>query len=174
VSTFGFDGGPASPPEVPRKPLVIELVPAGSWGDNLRSRFTKARWDALRKAQYRRANYKCECCGESGVNQGYAWPVECHEIWSYDESTRIQKLEGLIALCPGCHRVKHSGRTISVDGPKGMEEVTHRLMMVNRWSEKQAVQHITEAFSTWERRSALDWTLDITSLQPDSSSPGTE
>jgi 5-methylcytosine-specific restriction endonuclease McrA len=59
----------------------------------------------LRKRTYRQANYRCQVCGGRGSKH----PVECHEIWHYDDENKIQKLMGLIALCPSCHQVKHIG-----------------------------------------------------------------
>jgi hypothetical protein len=88
------------PPDAPR--LSIELVPATSWFDNLRSLLPPAEWDALRKATSQAAGHRCEICG----GRGPKWPVECHERWQYDDATHVQTLTGLIALCPECHRVK--------------------------------------------------------------------
>lgn len=41
--------------------------------------------------------------------RGEKWPVECHEMWQYDDKNHVQKLAGLIALCPDYHKVKHIG-----------------------------------------------------------------
>ena len=82
--------------------LTVELVPRSLWGINLRSELPKSKWDKLRKATYKKANFVCEICG--GV--GRKWPVECHEIWHYDDENKVQRLDGLIALCPPCHQVK--------------------------------------------------------------------
>jgi len=76
---------------------------------NVRSNVTKEEWDKLRKKSYKKAGYKCEICGDKGTNLGYNWPVECHEIWEYDDETHKQILKGLISLCPNCHKVKHVG-----------------------------------------------------------------
>ena len=58
---------------------------------------------------YKKAEYKCElCCGK-----GETHPVECHEIWDFDMQNKVQKLIGLISLCPKCHKVKHSGLAIT-------------------------------------------------------------
>ena len=86
--------------------LTIELVPKTIWYSNLRSELSKAEWDRLRKIAYRKADYHCEICG----GQGPKWPVECHEIWEYDDQNSVQTLKGLTAICPDCHRVKHIGR----------------------------------------------------------------
>ena len=74
--------------------LTVELVPRGQWGANLRSELPKKDWDRLRREQYKKAGYVCEICGGKGSRH----PVECHEIWHYDEDTNTQRLDGLIAL----------------------------------------------------------------------------
>lgn len=137
--------------------LTIELVPKGQWGANLRSALPKSEWDRLRKAAYRKAGYVCEICGGKGPK----WPVECHEIWNYDEDTKTQNLVGLIALCPSCHEVKHMGRTMAVG--KGEKGIAH-LMKVNGWSREDAHHYIEAAFETWSRRSCESWTLDLSWL----------
>lgn len=74
--------------------LTIELVPATSWGNNLRSRLPKKSWNAIRKRVYKEADFKCEICG--GVGKRH--PVECHEVWEYDDVNHIQSLVGFVAL----------------------------------------------------------------------------
>ena len=137
--------------------LTVELVPKGQWGANLRSELPKEQWDRLRKATYAKAGHQCEICG----GRGPKWPVECHERWRYDEDTKAQVLEGLIALCPSCHEVKHIGRAGAVG--RGEEALAH-LMKVNGWSSEDAQHYIEAAFETWARRSRENWTLDLSWL----------
>ena len=146
------------------KPLLVEMVPRTSWGDNLRSRLSKSDWDKLRKRQARFAGWRCEICGESGKDQGFNWPVEGHEIWSYDDKTHVQKLDGIISLCPLCHKVKHFGRTANVDGTDAVVAALKRLMRLNDWTLKQAEKHIKDAFDLWVERSTAPWSLNLTYL----------
>lgn len=134
--------------------LTLDLVPSSSWYDNLRSRLKPAEWDRLRKATYAAAGHRCEVCGGKGRRH----PVEAHEIWEYDDANRVQRLGGLVALCPDCHGVKHFGRSQAVG--KGAQALAH-LMRVNGWSADQAWDHIRQAFETWQRRSEVEWTLDL-------------
>jgi len=138
--------------------LTIELVPSTSWFSNLRSLLSAAEWDKIRKGCYKHADYKCEICG--GV--GPAHPVECHETWEYDEKTSIQKLIGLVSLCPSCHEVKHIG----LAGVKGRhaEAVAH-FCKVNGCSAPEAEKYIQEAFAIWNKRSEQEWDLDIGLLE---------
>ena len=78
--------------------LTIELIPKTCFGSNVRSLFKPKYWDILRKASYKKAGNVCEICSENGKDQGYRHNVECHEIWTYNDTTRTQKLDGLISL----------------------------------------------------------------------------
>jgi len=147
--------------------LLVELVPQSSWGSNLRSELPRKDWDRLRRAQYAKAGNLCEVCGGKGRRH----PVECHEIWSYDDKNHVQTLDGLIALCPGCHEVKHLG----LAGARGRTpEALRHLAKVNGWTHEQALHHAAEAFVLWDQRSRHPWTLDLTWLDRGSEEPGRE
>lgn len=141
--------------------LTIELVPSTSWGDNLRSRLTKAQWDKLRRKCYQMAGYRCEICGDVGLNQGVNWPVECHEVWHYDDEKHVQKLVRLISLCPNCHLSKHIGFAQL----KGKEDAAYfHMQKVNGWTKAQVLAHIRESFNVWQKRSEHPWDLDLSVL----------
>lgn len=137
--------------------LTVELVPSTAWGENLRSILTKEMWDELRKKAYKKAKYRCEICGGKGPK----WPVECHEIWHYDDASHVQTLKGLISLCPDCHSVKHLGFA-HLQG-RGDHSRAH-LAKVNGWSQSEASQYISGVFSQWEERSKSTWELDLSWL----------
>jgi hypothetical protein len=142
--------------------LTIELVPQSSWGNNLRSEanLSKAQWDKLRKASYKRAGYRCEICS----GKGSKWPVECHEIWEYDDQKHIQTLKGLISLCPTCHKAKHIGRTLSVEPPAAQALVLNQLATLNQMTPVQLEEYLVHVFEVWGQRSQHQWTLDLTWL----------
>lgn len=145
-----------------KKPiLTIELVPSTCWFSNVRSQLPKKEWDRLRKESYKQAKYKCEVCGGSGLKQGYKHALECHEIWTYDDETKVQKLDGLISLCVRCHQVKHIGRTTIIG--KQPEAFKH-LEKVNGWDHKEVVDYVAESFIIHRWRSNWYWTLDINML----------
>lgn len=138
--------------------LTIELVPSTCWFSNVRTLLPTKQWDRLRKESYFKAHYKCEICGQVGTDQGRSHPVECHEIWDYDDKKKIQKLIGLISLCPHCHMVKHFGRTTAI----GKQDVAMKhLEEVNGWNHKQAVDYLAEVFAKHDERSKCKWSLDI-------------
>jgi len=134
--------------------LTIELVPQSCFFSNLRNAVSKEDWDRLRHDVYAKANNKCEVCGGRGPN----WPLECHEAWEYDDINGVQKLVGLVGLCPACHEVKHFGRAQTIG--RGGEALAH-LATVNHWSVEQATASVNMAFEVWERRSEETWKQDL-------------
>jgi len=43
-------------------------------------------WDRLRRQVAAEAGERCEIFG----GRGRRWPVECHEVWDYDEEHNVQ------------------------------------------------------------------------------------
>jgi hypothetical protein len=139
--------------------LTVELVPKTCWWSNLRSLADRRTWERIRRQAYLQAEYRCEICGGVGLQH----PVECHEVWRYEETTHTQILVRMIALCPACHEVKHMGLAGIRD--RGKIARAH-LATVNGWSGEQVVAHVAEAFAIYGRRSKLSWKLDLSGLRP--------
>lgn len=138
--------------------LTVELVPKTCWYSNIRTTLPTKEWNRLRKAQYAKAEFKCEICEGSGLDQGYRHALECHEIWTYDDNKKVQKLDGLIALCPKCHMTKHFGRSSAIGK---QAEVLKHMEVVNGWDHKETVTYIAECFDVYTKRSKENWKLDI-------------
>ena len=138
--------------------LEIELVPKTCWFSNVRDHVGAADWDALRKPVFAKAGRACEICG----GRGPKWPVECHETWRYGDKSLTQTLEGLSALCPSCHQVKHIGLA-NLRGRGGAAEA--HLAKVNGWTRAECGRHIRAAFETWAARSEHQWSLDLSWLE---------
>lgn len=140
--------------------LTIELVPSSSWGDNLRSLLSAAQWNALRSACYHNADHKCEVCG--GVGRHH--PVEAHEIWEYQDGPQwIQKLTGLIALCPSCHKCKHMGFA-ATQGPEVFTATLNHFAKVNELDLEEAYEYVNTQFKIHQIRSQMEWTVDTSWL----------
>lgn len=137
-------------------PLTIELIPHSNWNKNVRSEFKKD-WDWIKRLSYKNAGYRCEICG----NIGESHPVECHEIWDFNPETQIQKLMGLISLCPTCHKIKHSGLAIT-NGEESL--VISHLNKINKWKDEDSYKYLNEAFQIYEILSRFDWQLDLSYL----------
>lgn len=134
--------------------LCIELVPQTCWGSNVRDILTQSDWNQVKKHTAFAAGHLCEICG----GKGHKWPVECHEIWEYDDDSQVQSLMGTIALCPDCHLCKHWGYA-SVSGKVGRAE--NHIKKVNGWNDNQLKAHLNKVSLKWAERSHKKWMLDI-------------
>lgn len=136
--------------------LVPEMLPVATWQTNLRTAVSSERWNALRKYCYQAAGHRCEICGERGNPH-----IECHEVWSFDDTRHIQKLERLLATCPKCHKGHHLGQAKRL----GLyEDVLQQLQLVNGWSWEQVREEIAKAEALWRRRTKHAWTVDLSWL----------
>lgn len=139
--------------------LYVDLIPKGAWTVNARSMLRSSEWGRVREHIYRRAEYRCECCGD-GSGQ-----LEAHERWEYIEDGRgggLQKLRRLLALCHWCHAATHMG----LSGLKGKaSEALEHLARVNGMSLKEAQNHVDDAFRLWHERNRISWDTDISILR---------
>lgn len=126
--------------------------------NNVRAVLSASQWNALRGKIADAAWNVCQICGGVGPNH----PVECHEIWEYNEKTKIQRLAGMIALCPDCHMVKHFGYA-RVTGKE--EQAFKHFMKINELKKKEAETAISQAYEVWRKRSLIDWELDLSGLK---------
>lgn len=65
---------------------------------------------------------------------------------------------GSFCLCTRCHRTTHFGYA-EVTGQTAQAHA--HLRTVNRWNVITADDHIAAAVRTWQHRSAVDWSLDL-------------
>ena len=139
--------------------LTVELVPRSCWYSNVRSNVSAAEWNLCKQFVRERSGDRCEICG----GRGSRWPVEAHEVWEYEIKMPrvVQRLVGLIALCPACHEVKHIGRAEAIGR---LRPAVAHLKKVNGWTEEHAMDHLETAFAVWNVRSELPWELDISYL----------
>jgi hypothetical protein len=133
--------------------LTPDLVPTTSWYKNLRNKDPKA-WGKIRKASYAKAGHKCEICGAKGM-------LHCHEQWEYDNIKGIQKLVGLISLCPDCHEVMHIGLA-ELNGR--YENAIQHMMKVNNIGKRKAEEIVRSSFIAWKKLSKIQWELDLSFL----------
>jgi hypothetical protein len=134
--------------------LSVELVPKTCWFSNVRDHVTKGEWDKLRNASYERAGNICEICGGRGEKH----PVECHEIWEYDDDDSTQTLKGLISLCPVCHEAKHIGLAFL----HGRGEMAKKhLSKANNWADEKTEQYLKLVRAIWLERSKHEWKLNF-------------
>ncbi len=136
--------------------LAIELVPESCWYSNLRQVLPHAAWDRLRRQVYAACGYRCAICGARGK-------LHCHEVWSYDDATRVQRLEGLQALCESCHSIKHLGYAgiRASQGQLDYEALVAHFCRVNDCDRATFQRARAAAFAQWEERSRHEWTTDF-------------
>lgn len=135
-------------------PHVVDLIPSSSWCASLANMLTGSSWKVVRDVATARAG-ACEECGAMGV------PLECHEIWSYDEGVGTQKLCELRSVCGHCHETHHLGLA-SVRGR--YPQTMLRLAALNRLMPHEIAEYETEVFSRFERRSSMAWRLDLSMM----------
>lgn len=135
--------------------LNFQLVPDGCWYTNLRSALPREVWDKVRKTAYARAGGRCAICGSPGR-------LEAHEVWEYDDEKYIQKLCGIIAVCPACHEVIHIGRTSLMGREKDAQA---HFMAVNGCTQSEYHAALGEANRVHAERSRHEWVTDISFLQ---------
>ena len=136
--------------------LTIELVPKPLWAVNPRTQMGQSNWDKVRKQVYAEYGYQCGICKAAGR-------LEAHEIWEYDDNALVQRLAGLIALCPGCHQVKHIGRTgmLAAQGKVDLDEIINHFNSVNGCTRQDFLEHFKVVSELWRSRSAKQgWTGD--------------
>lgn len=136
--------------------LTIELVPSTSWYNNIRALVKASDWNVIKDLTFKRAGHRCEICNGTGTK----WPVECHEVWSYDDTGHTQTLVRTIALCPDCHAVKHMGLQMT-KFPNRVPRLLKHLMKVNSMSYEDAEDYVVACFKVHHQRSRHDWTVDI-------------
>jgi hypothetical protein len=145
--------------------LFVDLIPATSWFKNVRSEIPKKVWDSIRKSVYARANDTCEICGRTPAKKN-GDRIECHERWEYlpgpKPGTGIQRLKRFIALCSACHESTHMG----LAEVRGRGEIAKaHFKKVTGMSDQEVRKHIRQAFEIWERRSEMEWILEMPLLE---------
>jgi hypothetical protein len=135
--------------------LVPEMLPVTTWEKNVRHLMGGQAWDRMRKHAYKAAGFRCLICGDQGR-------LEAHESWELSNETCVQRLVGLDALCPLCHKAKHLGiaRRLGMWG-----DVQAQLKRVNNWTDRQLILAIQDTFDVWEQRADWPWTVDLSWLQ---------
>lgn len=143
--------------------LRADLLPATTWGSNLRGLFP-ADWDRLRLPICTAAGNRCEVCGaEAFMDNGRRCRPHCHELWIFEHKNgrHVQRLDTLIALCPDCHRVQHIG----LAGLNSeTDAVIAKLCEVNCWTRQQAQRELNRAQAAYEQRQRYRWDLDLSAL----------
>ncbi|WP_307399694.1 hypothetical protein [Paenibacillus anaericanus] len=142
--------------------LTIELIPRSSWDNNLRSALTPWQWHKLCKYFYESVNHTCEICG--AIKGEEFSRMYCHEVWEYNEDTKIQKLVRLEVLCFKCHAVKHFGLSEALDWIDEKTLIKH-FININGVNKKFFHGYYEDCFEVWRKRNNIDWIVDVGDIE---------
>ena len=140
-------------------PLRLELVPQ-SCCSGLREQLPPRDWVRLRDELLVATRHCCQACG---VSNGPERPVNCQEVWDYDDVPHIQRLERMVVLCLRCRRIRYLSRN-SLDNPPLDEGPLAHLAEVNGWDEDTTYRHLQEALALYDERDRYSWRTDLTAL----------
>ena len=144
--------------------LPIELIPKSMHQYNVRARITEEQWKVVCKVVHRNNvgnKWHCQVCHQKGTTQGFNHPVECHEVWEFDDKTRTQKLVNLKTLCPLCHKFTHLGLATKQGYANTVKEHGSRIRRMSISSIEKELKHLYEINN---ERSKTRWKLDLTYL----------
>ncbi len=68
----------------------------------------------------------------------------------------------MIGICPACHEVKHIGLA-QVRGR--MEQAIAHMCKVNGCGRMEACEVLETVINEWNRRSTMQWVLDLTAIE---------
>lgn len=137
--------------------LTIDLVPGPLHGQSLANLLNRNEWERLRADTLRRKGALCEVCGARS-------PLECDEVWDYDDTARVARLAQLRIICRMCHRAKHYGRTRSVFDEQEVEAVIAHFCRVNGCDRAAFEAHQKQASELWWERTQPErgtWSVDF-------------
>ena len=137
--------------------LTIELVPSTVWYESLYRLLEREVWNGIRNEIIAKNGRKCQICGETEGK------MCLHEIWEYDDTRYVQKLQGFVLLCEMCHHVKHIGLAgiLADEGKLDYDDVIEHFCRVNECTKKDFEKQRSEAFDIWQKRSKCEWKQDF-------------
>jgi len=145
--------------------LSCELVPQTAWWSNVRSNVSRASWEKCKAYSKTKTNGVCIICGQTGMQQGWRYPVEAHEVWQYDDDNLVQTLVDIVPLCPRCHQCKHIGRSRENMDRQQWAQLIDHFRAVNNWDDWRVERYLKLMFQIWELRSGMEWRLDVSFLE---------
>lgn len=153
---------------------AFDLVPTTAQGSTLRTLLSRRQWNRIRWQSREEAGDTCELCGRRGRRVEGVRSVgvlEGHELWSYDDERKIQRLVSVQTVCPDCHQALHWQHENPPDpatsnryhlGPAlAMVEIIVR----SGWDRTGLDEHHSRVIELWRVRSGSLWTLDTVAAE---------
>ena len=139
--------------------LELHLIPQSSFYQNVR-KLLGSRWDTLSRQVRSERDFTCEICGTKPKSTK---DVHLHELWSFDDDKKVQKLIGFQCVCVDCHNVHHWG--LSQIRGLNMNILMNHACKVNKCDSVTFKDYVYKSFADWQKRSQIQWTLDMSELE---------
>lgn len=136
--------------------LPFDLVPKSSWGENLRNKLGRSKWDKLRKQVLADQGNRCAICRSTEK-------LQCHEVWEFNDRSGTQLLRRFQAICSMCHLASHIGlaQKLAAQGHVNLDNVVAHSLRINGIDRQQFEELRIQAFELWRDRSARKWKLEL-------------
>ena len=121
-----------------RLKLAIEPRPASTWGVTLANLLPPSEWNEIRHRVYWEADYECVVCGSKNGK------LFCHEVWTFDDREKIQRLGGFECCCQLCSDVHHFGRSSQVYPKDYQQKLITHWCKVNKKTRADFGEHLAE------------------------------
>ena len=133
--------------------LVPQLVPKPLWGKSAAQIFGRhSLWTQIRSDTLVAANHTCEACLAKGI------PLDCHEVWHYDDEHGVATLAALKIHCEYCHMAVHIGRAAQHGN---RDAAIAQLCKVNGITPEEAEKLRKNAMAVWSERSKKKWRIAV-------------
>ncbi|MCS7092504.1 MAG: HNH endonuclease [Patescibacteria group bacterium] len=141
--------------------LTIEMVPASTWGNNLRKIIKPKLWEEIKKAVFAKSKGQCAVCKQKSKK------LHAHEVWRYDDKEKLQILKDIVPLCTLCHMVKHMGfaGVISQKSKLSQEKLISHFCKVNNVTRQAFQKHYASEIKRFEERSKYEWQVKVPFLE---------
>ncbi|CAL5219776.1 g1679 [Coccomyxa viridis] len=143
-------------------PLTVDAIPENVLPyANLSNLLSKEDWDNLCRTTARAANYRCQISG--GCNPDSQNPVQCQEVWAFDDDRAEMRLVGLQAVCSEIYLAKRLLRQLD-DNTR--QTAMWTLQALNDWTIMEAEAYLQYIDGIARDRSRKPWTVDLSWLNP--------
>ncbi|MGS1026795.1 HNH endonuclease [Burkholderia glumae] len=116
------------------------------------------KWQEIRLHYFAKHNHVCQSCKKTFDDKG----LNLHELWDFNESSKIQKLIALIPLCPECHSIAHINR--HKKEPEKIIALIEKYASYNKVSEDQSYADMDLAERERTHRQGIKYKLDMSLL----------
>lgn len=132
-------------------------------------------WHKISKEKEALAKGRCKFCRRSSKAYGKQYDTDCHEVWGYNTTTKVQELLRLEALCVKCHGVKHLNQYdlsatnlpdhIKAKSATEFQNLLWRYSKINKISLEEATVDYKIALEEVAKLSGIKFTLSMPALK---------